>query len=334
MKLKRLLYLGYYLKHLDWKKITRFRQYAQAKTGKTGIRLWLESMLAVFRYNISLEEYYLFRFYEISEEEKEQYAGTGYMYEYQLKMNPGESRAILADKEQFLHLYKTHVHHDFVSLGELEKDANLVLPLLSKPSGKVVLKSSDGQCGRGIEVRASKDFTPETLIQRLRATGNDLVEDYVVQHEDLMELSPAGLNTVRVITQLDQEDNVHLLGARLRITINSAVDNLAAGNIAAPIDIATGKVIGPGVYSDITKEDEAAHPITKVKIIGFQVPFWAETIAMCKAAALLDTRNRSIGWDVAITEKGPELIEGNHDWCKLLWQLPVKQGLKPVLENS
>ena len=31
--------------------------------------------------------------------------------------------------------------------------------------------------------------------------------------------------------------------------------------------------------------------------------------------------------------EGPELIEGNHDWCKLLWQLPVNKGLKHVLEK-
>jgi hypothetical protein len=54
---------------------------------------------------------------------------------------------------------------------------------------------------------------------------------------------------------------------------------------------------------------------------------------MIKKAALLHPENRSIGWDVAITNNGPELIEANHDWCKLLWQLPVKKGLKHVLEN-
>jgi hypothetical protein len=34
-----------------------------------------------------------------------------------------------------------------------------------------------------------------------------------------------------------------------------------------------------------------------------------------------------------VTEQGPGLIEGNHDWCKLVWQLPVNKGLKPILEN-
>ena len=53
---------------------------------------------------------------------------------------------------------------------------------------------------------------------------------------------------------------------------------------------------------------------------------------MVKEAALLNKENRSSGWDVAITNKKPELMEGDHNWCKLLWQLPVKIGLRNKLE--
>ena len=84
---------------------------------------------------------------------------------------------------------------------------------------------------------------------------------------------------------------------------------------------------------DITKEEEYQHPVTKTDIVGFTIPFWNDAIDMVIAAALNNKNNRSVGWDVAISESGPELIEGNHNWCKLLWQLPVKKGLKPLLEG-
>jgi hypothetical protein len=110
--------------------------------------------------------------------------------------------------------------------------------------------------------------------------------------------------------------------------VNSNVDNMASGNLAAPINVDTGLVSGPAVYSDITKKECYAHPITGVNIVGFQIPFWKEVLNLVSEAAQYDTRNRSIGWDVAITNSGPGLIEGNHNWCKLLWQLPAKCGLK------
>lgn len=63
-------------------------------------------------------------------------------------------------------------------------------------------------------------------------------------------------------------------------------------------------------------------------ITSFQILFWEQTIEIVKKTATLHQENRSIGWDVAITDIGPELIEGNHNWCKILWQLPEKSGLK------
>jgi hypothetical protein len=53
---------------------------------------------------------------------------------------------------------------------------------------------------------------------------------------------------------------------------------------------------------------------------------------MVKKAALQHPQNRSIGWDIVISEHGPGFIEGNHDWCTLLWQLPAKKGLKELLK--
>jgi hypothetical protein len=67
--------------------------------------------------------------------------------------------------------------------------------------------------------------------------------------------------------------------------------------------------------------------------VGFEIALLIESVEMVRKAALYIPENRSIGWDVAITETGPQLIEGNHNWCKLLWQLPVKQGLKSELEK-
>lgn len=81
---------------------------------------------------------------------------------------------------------------------------------------------------------------------------------------------------IKYIT-FDNNDNengaVDFLGARLRITINSKIDNLAAGNMAVPINLNTGLVIGPGVFSDITKDELIEHPITKVRLLGFKVLF-------------------------------------------------------------
>jgi len=330
---KRIVYLGYYFKELDRNKLKKFLDYVSHDYHISKIKLWMDIILSSIKYNISILDYFYFKFYELDNNERETYAGTGFMYEYQLFMNPKTERNILENKMLFLDKYSKFITHKHCSKKEFLKSVPKANYLIANNSGRIVLKSSDGQCGEGIEVINLELNKGDALVKKIKQTKNDLIEEFIIQHDDLMRLSPSGLNTVRIFTQLDQNNKVDILGVRLRITIDSYVDNLAAGNIAAPIDEDSGLINGPGVYSDITKKDEVKHPITEVSIIGFQIPFWKESLQMVKDAALLHPQNRSIGWDVAITNQGPELLEGNHNWCKLLWQLPVKKGLKNKLEQ-
>ncbi|TLX75809.1 hexapeptide transferase [Labilibacter sediminis] len=330
--LKRFIYLAYYLKGLDFKKLGSFLNYAHTHTGISKLKLLSNAVQAVFKYNISLLEYFQFRFFERSHEERLKWAGTGFMYEYQKVQNPIDSREILENKLLFNAHFKKFILRKTSSIDELRLNDKIARELLANSSEKLVLKNSLGQVGAEVEIVSCKAFDTDSLIKYMQEKNYNLIEEFVVQHHSIMELSPSGLNTIRVFTQL-QQGKVEFLGARLRVTVNCSVDNMAAGNLAAPIDMDTGIVNGPGVYSDITKEDQGIHPITGKKINGFQIPYWDEVRDMVIKGALIVPENKSIGWDVAISEKGPELIEGNHNWCKLLWQLPEKKGLKEMLNK-
>lgn len=330
--IKKFLYLGYYLKQLDRAKFTLFVNYTAKVTGKSKATLVIDAFLSVFKYNISLLEYFQFRFFEKSHAEKLKWAGTGYMYEYQKVMNPPSKRNILDDKREFYKFYKEFFVHHVFSLQELvENDTNI--DDLYK-SNKLVFKVSDGKCGVSVKIVQNSEMAKSKVISFMKKNGYDMVETFVQQHDDLNRLSPSAVNTVRIFTQLNDKNEVEILGCRQRISIDCPVDNLAAGNIAAPINESTGIVDGPGVYSDITKQPEFIHPITGVEIVGFQVPFWNECLQLAKDAALKHKQNRSIGWDIVVTANGPGLIEGNHDWCKLVWQLPVNKGLKHLLKRN
>lgn len=331
--MKRILYLGYYIKQMDWKKFRLFLNYTAAQTSKSKLSILIDVLISVFTYNISVLEYFQFRFFEKNKEERKNWAGTGYMFEYQLKMNPKNHRDILDDKTKFYRSYGNFFVHNVADISDLKSHSETVQKLLINPSGKLVFKVADGKCGVDVAIKKASEFNSDSLVDYMEKNHFDLVEEFIIQHPKLSELSPTAVNTVRIFTQLNAKNEVEILGCRQRISVNSSVDNMAAGNLAAPIDEETGIVNGPAVYSDITKSEENIHPITKTPIVGFQVPFWKETLEMVKEAALLHPQNRSIGWDVVITEKGPGFIEGNHDWCKLLWQLPAKKGLKSLLEK-
>lgn len=332
MKISRFFYLVYYVKGLHRSQFRKFLNYSSEACGKSKIRLLFDSVFSVFRYNTSLTDYFHFGFYELTDKERNAWAGTGFMYEFQLKMNPLEARKVLEDKIAFNERYNYFIKREYVTISTLVKDPMMMNTLIGNGSEKIVLKNSLGQAGKEVRIISSKDLTPEKLIRVMNSEKYDLAEEYVVQHPVLMNLSSTGLNTVRIITQIT-ENGIEILAARLRISVNCQVDNLAAGNVAAPVDTLTGRVTGNAVYSDITKEDVREHPVTGVEIPGFQIPYWQEILDLVTNAASLAAMNKSVGWDIAIAPSGPLLIEGNHNWCKLLWQLPVRKGLKEDLEK-
>jgi hypothetical protein len=329
---KQILYLGHWPIVVDKAEFTSFLNYAQKISGRSKISLLADMLYCVFFYNISIEEYLQFNFCTANKKERGEYVGNRLMQEYQIKMNPGSDNNIFLNKLKFLEIYAPFIKHGHASLADLQADNDSVAKILHSKSGKIVLKSLIGSGGEGIEVIPVNNLDSPAIIKHLAATRNDYIEECVVQHKDLMRLSPSGLNTLRIMTQLNNDDEVEILGAILRISINKTVDNWHAGNMAAPVNISTGIVEGPAFYMDITKPDEYYHPITGVEIIGFEIPYWKESIQTIKEIALYNKKCRAIGWDLAVTDNGPDLIEGNHDWDKVIWQRSAKKGLKSLIE--
>jgi hypothetical protein len=326
-------YLIYYIKKLDWPRYRKFVAYAKEQTQWSSIGLKQDMLKCIYKFNIGVMDYFIFRFFEKHSAERDKWVGTGYKYEYDLIMNPKEKRHLLENKIDFYEAYKPFVMHATCTIKDIQNKSPKIQKVLQNPTGKIVIKDSLGQCGWNVEILNSKDFPEESLVKYMKSRGYNLAEEFIIQHPSLAQLSDTGVNTVRILTQLNKNNEVDILGARLRVSVNNYVDNLASGNLAASVDILTGIVDGPGIFSDITKSNVTVHPVSGSCITGFQIPLWNDCVKLVKKAALYRPENRSIGWDVVITEKGPELLEGNHNWCKILWQLPVNKGMKDILDH-
>ena len=85
---------------------------------------------------------------------------------------------------------------------------------------------------------------------------------------------------------------------------------LTTGGAVYPVDIATGRIEGPG-GNNVVGPTIYVHPGTNCFMPGRIIPFWHEAIETVSTAAAMIPNIRLVGWDVAILENGPELIEGN-----------------------
>ena len=328
--MKDIVYFLYFFKQANWKKLNKELAYVSKKHNISKGSLLMDIFSSSLKYGSSFHEYFYFEFYRKESKEREEYATMGFMRDYQKKNNPMDTRFLLEDKLVFLEKYRTFVGRDWLDVG---KSNELEINNFLQDKDKVVLKKSRGVAGKDIKVIDLTETSSESLIHYVKKNKFDLIEEFVIQHPVLMSLSPNSVNTIRVITQIDTKGQPVILGSILRMGIYQNTDNMSTGGIAAKIDFNTGRVVGPGTSFDITFPDCYIHPVSNKEIVGFEVPFWSEIVDLCKKAALVHPENKSVGWDVAINEHKPVLIEGNHNWGARLWQIPEKEGKKNILLN-
>lgn len=225
--IKHLLYAAYYIRHTSPEELSRWIRFVRNEKGCSTAFLLRDMLFSSFKYKISFFDYFSFRFYNLNPTERCEFLGAGGMYEYQLKMNPRKHRKVLADKTAFLQKFNDLSGRQWASLDMLRKNEMAADVFLGSNEGKVVLKNAQGQSGKQVEIFDSGLLTRTTLIELMKKKNYDLVETYVVQHDKLMRLSPSGVNTVRLITQLHRGE-VIIIAARLRISVNSKLDNVSA----------------------------------------------------------------------------------------------------------
>jgi hypothetical protein len=150
------------------------------------------------------------------------------------------------------------------------------------------------------------------LFSRIKDSGY-LFQETIHQHPDLNRLNPSCVNTIRMDTFIDQEGHVEIISHYLRMSINNLhIDNISSGGCFVGVN-PDGKLKKFG-YTSISKMGGSiftAHPVTKVVFQDFEIPYFNEAKLFVLQVAKLIPDLRLIGWDMAITETGPLLIEGN-----------------------
>jgi len=212
--------------------------------------------------------------------------------------------------------------------------AGMLLPLAGSDPGRplpdvdLFVKPSRGRGGRGAErwdnagpgafrSPAGEQLSADDLLRRLVARSCReplIVQTRLRAHPDLLKLTAGALPTVRVLTCLNTKQQPEVMAAMIRTSFgkNTTVDNLHAGGIGALVDLKTGKLSkASNLGSDARLGWFSAHPDTGAPIEGSAVPCWDAVKALAIAAHRQFDDRVVIGWDIAVLEDGPILIEGN-----------------------
>lgn len=225
------------------------------------------------------------------------------------RCNSREFIPVLNNKHLFNRHFSAYVNRRWLYSKEMTPEQ---FADLCNSFDKLIVKPEDGLEGMGVrKIQAPK--TPEqqkALFDELSKTPA-MIEECIIQHPGMI-FNNTSVNTIRAHSIIDRNGKVHLFKTLLRAGVgDSVVDNYAHGGCAYEVDITTGRIISPSLQKN--GGEIYIHPGTDMFMLGRQIPNWESVLDGVAKAHQLLPQCRFIGWDVAVTPTGIELIEGNHN---------------------
>jgi hypothetical protein len=197
--------------------------------------------------------------------------------------------------------------------------------LRTEASYPIFGKPTDSRCSLGVSNLQRYDRNSDQLVTKLGrnvpvaefveqverfAAGGYLFQTRLEPHPKIAAVVGDQLSTVRMFVLVDDE-GATLLRASWKIPSGESVaDNFwRAGNMLGGIDVETGRVIRVLRRTPSGTVVVEKHPKTGADFSGLVFPEWNQMrdVVMQAASALSSCHFQ--GWDVALTDRGPVLVE-------------------------
>jgi len=176
---------------------------------------------------------------------------------------------------------------------------------------EIFIKTVDTQGGDNCFVLNSLNI--ETIADELMNIKVLLFQERLKQHEVIKNIYPYSINTLRIDTYIDDSGEVIFLSSLIRFGANkSVVDNPGtSGGFFVPVNVETGEIKKRGMqFLKLGGNFYYNHPETKEVFGEIKIPYFNDAKTLIKRA-LKVVPEKMVGWDIAITENGPVIIEGN-----------------------
>lgn len=315
------------------------------RSGKRWLRHLVECVYLAHTHSIPPRHYYMFRL-----DQPEQYARAGdYLFRFEtkpylyilLRWHAGGSAKVFNNKARFSEFLRANdlpavpVFFEYILGDRCSVDAT------SFPERDLITKPKRGSGGSGVvrwdhladgRWRGSngRTFDADELDAYLTETSGSrslLVQPRLLNHPELHDLAGDVLTTVRILTCRTPDGGSEATNASLRVPVGqNVVDNIHQGGIAAAVDLQTGRV-GRATALSSRSDWIVKHPESGAPIEGRILPFWREAVELVERAHRTFPQALAVGWDVALLEDGPCLIEANSSPCVDLIQRPLGEPI-------
>ena len=248
------------------------------------------------------------KFYKFSSFERKKILTSRKALRSERHFNDSSAIKYLLDKSLFNEYFREFIKRDWLDISKSTFDEFNAFLVKHK---EFIVKPKNLMQGKGVRIEAyPKEMDLPSLYSRYR--NEDVIIEEIIQQHPSMVFNNNSVNTIRVMSVLDKSGKCHILKTILRVGIgNSVVDNYCAGGCIYSVNEGCGVVDSYG--SSIQQSKLLVHPGSNILMLGLKLPNWDKVIDLIEKAHPKLPKCRYVGWDVAITKDGAELIEGNHN---------------------
>lgn len=314
---------------MDRKILNEVSRNVALQENKNRLLVWLDAFLSLFIYGTIYTEYQALNFINRTPKNRRTFVTVLWLVQMLDKYNPKEFRNYFHDKRLFNKTFSNLLNREWKSINKENETLESIFEFFLTHNKKIVLKKATGCSGKQVYV-SSKEDTAEELWTLINNDGYNLIEESIENEASIKAFNPTSLNTIRIVT-VRSNDYFKIICACLRIGAKgSKVDNVSCGGTSARINVATG-CLDSVFYANAYRETSNSQ--TGRNEIGFEIPYWDETINLVSEASKRIPQIHIVGWDVAITPNGPALIEGNESFHTVVMQIYANKdeyGLKAL----
>lgn len=285
------------------------------KTRKSKIFIFFDMTLCAIKYQAGYMDYWLFEMYNLNSSQRKTIMTRGKNNYLIKKYNDKKYIHIFENKDEFLEKFKDYVKRDFLFLNDNFDE----FKSFCKKHRKFIAKPRDGSCGKGIEIIKINDNVNE-IYKYLLEKKLIVLEELIIQDKEIDKINPNCINTFRIVS-INKNNEVGIVAAYFRIGGgNNFVDNFNSDGMVVPIEISTGSI----KYNALDKNGNLYkfHPNTNYPLVGFVIPKWNEIKELVKKLAQVVPEVGMVGWDIALSNNGPVVVEANDFPGHDIYQLP------------
>lgn len=299
--MNKLKYILKCIRTLDYKNMIKIAKKIAKKEHKLTLFILIDMIYCGFKYGAGYYDYQEFEFYLLNKDERKTYLTRTKNNMIIRKYNNKDDFYLLDDKVLFNEKFKDYIKRDYLKVDNFDD-----FKKFTDKHKEFIAKPIDGEGGKGV-MKYEVDNNVQELYKAITGLKQNLVEEVIKQHDEINKLYDGSVNTLRLFTFYDGND-AYVLNSVFKIGNGGCTDNFSSGSMYTFVN-ERGIVIVPAIDQADNIYEE--HPITYKKIIGFKVPLYKDACDMVIEAAKLVPTIKYIGWDVAISNDGPVIIEGN-----------------------